>query len=51
MTKIWQLGFLYRYLEIIKRPVPKRPSRDACLYMGEATPPDPCFLFAIAAHP
>ena len=30
------------------------PVRDACLYMGEATlpdPPDPHFLFAIALQP
>ena len=27
------------------------PVRDACLYMGEATPPDPHFLFAIASQP
>ena len=27
------------------------PSRDACLYMGEATPPDPHFLFALASQP
>ena len=35
----------------------KRPTRDACLYMGEATPPDPPdlpdphFFFAIATQP
>ena len=32
----------------------KRPLWDACLYMGEATPPvspDPHFLFAIALQP
>ena len=29
----------------------KRPTRDAGLYMGEATPPDPHFLFPIAAQP
>ena len=29
----------------------KRPASDACLYMGEATPPDPHFLFAIALQP
>ena len=35
----------------------KRPLWDACLYMGEATPPDPPdppdphFLFAIALQP
>ena len=28
-----------------------RPSRDACLYMGEATPPDPHFLFVLASQP
>ena len=28
----------------------KRPTRDACLCMGEATLPDPHFLFAIASQ-
>ena len=29
----------------------KRPARDACLYKGEATQPDPHFLFAVVSHP
>ena len=29
----------------------KCPTRDAWLYMGEATPPDPYFLFTIAWQP
>ena len=28
----------------------KRPVRDVCLYMGEATPTDPHFLFAVASQ-
>ena len=40
-----ELGVLYWYMII------KRPTRDACLYVGEATPLDPHFLFAIASQP
>ena len=29
----------------------KCPARDACLYMGEATLPDPHFVFGIASQP
>ena len=29
----------------------KRPARDACLYIGEATPLDLQFLFTIALQP
>ena len=44
-TRIAKLKSAYNSL-IIKRLV-----RDACLYMGEATPPDPHFLFTIALQP
>ena len=40
------LKIIYLFLLIIKRPM-----RDAFLCMGEATPPDPHFLFAIALQP
>ena len=43
---------LYMSTEVANRAERvKRPARDACLYMGEATLPDHHFLFAIASQP
>ena len=39
------------FLSFVDWQIFKCPMRDACLYMGEATPPDPHFLFAIALQP
>ena len=38
------------YLSRVKSGI-KCPVRNACLYIGEVTPPDPHFLFAIASQP
>ena len=40
----WESSGVVRFDSLIIKRLP----RDACLYMGEVTPPDPHFLFTIA---